>query len=96
MGQRKFWLRKCGVVNATRMESHMSETDGINSELPDELDKPRKIVWFISDITGEYYFRIQGDNHLTIAASQGYTTKDAMFDTLDEYFDNWDVVEDEV
>lgn len=89
----------------------MSETDGTNAELPDppydqELDdpapviplekKPRRIEWFISDVTGEYYFRIQGDNHLTIAASQGYTTEQAMFDTLDEYFDDWDVVKDEV
>ena len=58
--------------------------------------KPRHIAWFISDVTGEFYFRIKADNHETIAGSEGYRNKDDMFDTLDEYFDNWDVVEDEV
>ena len=86
----------------------MSETDGTNAELPDppydraiqddieDEGKPRHIAWFISDVTGEFYFRIKADNHETIAGSEGYRNKDDMFDTLDEYFDNWDVVEDEV
>ena len=89
----------------------MSEIDGTNSELPDapydrELDEPapviplhkppRKIAWFQSDVTGEFYFRIKADNGETIAGSEGYRKKDDMFDTLDEYFDNWDVVENEV
>ena len=83
----------------------MSETDGTNAELPDPPydrasrargQEPRHIAWFISDVTGEFYFRIKADNHETIAGSEGYRNKDDMFDTLDEYFDNWDVVEDEV
>lgn len=60
-----------------------------------EEDKPRRITWFKSKLTGEYYFRIQGDNYHTIAASEGYPHKEDMFDTIDEYFGEWEVVEGE-
>lgn len=67
--------------------------DGIEVELG---DPPRHIAWFVSKITNEFYFRIKADNGETIAGSEGYQRKDDMMDTLDEYFPDWNLVEDEV
>jgi hypothetical protein len=61
-----------------------------------EEEPERHIAWFVSTVTGEYYFRIKADNGETIAGSEGYTRKDDMMDTLDEYFGDWNLVEDDV
>lgn len=58
-------------------------------------EQERKIEWFVSGITGEFYFRIVADNGETIAASEGYVHIRDMFDTINEYFGTWKVVEEQ-
>lgn len=57
--------------------------------------KPVRRITIFESPSKLWYFHVQGDNAKVIAPSEGYTTKAAMMDTLDKYFPEWDIIEDD-
>lgn len=53
--------------------------------------RKRKIRVF-AGIDDQYYFAVVGDNGEIIAQSEGYTEMTSAMDTIEEYFDDFDVV----
>lgn len=50
-----------------------------------------KIVAFKSGANKLYYFHVLGVNGEIVSASEGYTRKSSMMDTIKEYFPFWEV-----
>lgn len=58
-------------------------------------ESERKIKYFQSELTGDWYFRVVADNGEIVSASEGYKRKEDMFDTLAEYYSEWMVEKDD-
>ena len=54
----------------------------------------RKIYVFRST-SKLWYFHIQADNNEVIAPSEGYKDKRDLMDTLEKYFPEWEIQEEE-
>lgn len=59
-------------------------------------ERKGKIVAFKSGSNDLWYFHMQGVNGEIITASEGYTRKSSMMDTLKEYFPNWEIEYQEI
>lgn len=51
----------------------------------------RRIIETFRSENGQYYFTILADNGEPIAQSEGYLNLRDMMDTLEKYFDGWDI-----
>jgi hypothetical protein len=84
------------AVNNYAVRNNLDAAFVHNEKILDWQDKSvtrRKIRYFQSP-SKLWYFHIQADNNEIIAPSEAYTTKEAMMDTLEKYFPNWEIVED--
>lgn len=57
--------------------------------------KPIRRITIFQSPSHLWYFHVQGDNAEVIAASEGYKQRTDMMNTLNRYFPEWDIIEDE-